>query len=117
MWLPTRSTHTYEHKSLPHGKDLQDENLQKDLSTVVEIFVKNADKQLAPLGSSQANESLNNSVRSKAPKIHHYRASESNDYQVACAIGQKNIGYSYVSEVLYVVIIGNFFSHFVRSTM
>ena len=89
---------TYKHKSLPHGKDLQDEHLQKDLSTVVEIFVKNADK-LAPLGSSQANESLNNSVGSKAPKIRHYGASESNDYRVACAVGQKNIGYSYVSEV------------------
>ena len=87
---------TYKHKSLPHGKDLQDEHLQKDLSTVVEIFVKNADK-LAPLGSSQANESLNNSVGSKAPKIRHYGASESNDYRVACAVGQKNIGYSYVS--------------------
>lgn len=107
--------HTYKHKSLPHGKDLQDENLQKDLSTVVEIFVKNADK-LAPLGSSQAKESLNNSVGSKAPKIHHYGASESNDYRVACAVGQKNIGYSYVSEVC-----GNyrefFFSHFERSTL
>ena len=71
--------HTYKHKSLPHGKDLQDENLQKDLSTVVEIFVKNADK-LGQLGSSQANESLNNSVGSKATKIRHYGTSESNDY-------------------------------------
>ena len=38
-------------------------------------FVKNADK-LAPLGSSQANESLNNTIGSKAPKIRHYGASE-----------------------------------------
>lgn len=108
--------HTYKHKSLPHGKDLQDEKLQKDLSTLVEIFVKNADK-LAPLGSSQANESLNNSVGSKAPKIRHYGASESNDYRVACAVGQKNIGYSYVSEVCYNYREFFFTLIFVRSTM
>ena len=38
-------------------------------------FVQNADK-LAPLGFSQANESLNNTIGSKAPKIRHYGASE-----------------------------------------
>ena len=42
---------------------------------------------------------LISSKGSKAPKIHHYGASNSNDYRVACAVGQKNIGYSYVSEV------------------
>lgn len=47
-------------------------------------FVKNANK-LAPLGSSQPNESLNNTTGSKAPKIRHYGASESNDFRVACA--------------------------------
>ena len=89
---------TFTHKSLPYGKDLQDAKLQKDLEAVVEVFAKNAEK-LAPLGSSQANESLNNSVGSKAPKIRHYGASESNDYRVACAVSQKNLGYSYVPEV------------------
>ena len=83
---------TYKQKSLPHDKDLQDDKLQNNLDTVVVVYVKNADK-LAPLGSSQANESLNNSVGSKAPKIGHYRASKSNDYRVACAVSQKNIGY------------------------
>ena len=61
-------------------------------------FVKNANK-LAPLGSSQANESLNNTTSSKAPKIRHYGASESNDFRVACAVSQKNIGQTNVSEV------------------
>lgn len=56
----------YTHKSLQYGKDLQDAKLQKDLEAVVEVFAKNGEK-LAPLGSSQANESLNNSVGSKAP--------------------------------------------------
>ena len=61
-------------------------------------FVKNADK-LAPLGSSQANESLNNTIGSKAPKICHCGASESNDFRVARAVSQENIGHTYVSEV------------------
>ena len=62
------------------------------------VFAKNAEK-LAPFGSSQANESLNNSIGSKASKIRHYGASESNNYRVACAVGQKNLRYSYVTEV------------------
>ena len=61
-------------------------------------FVKNANK-LAPLGSSQANESLNNTIGSKAPQIRHYGASESNDFRVACVVSQKNIGHTYESEV------------------
>lgn len=84
---------TCKQKSLPHGKDLQDGKLQKDLDTVVEVYVKNAD-ELAPLGSSQANESLNNSVGSKAPKIGHYGASKSNDYRVACAVSKRTLGIS-----------------------
>jgi len=89
---------TYTHKSLLYANDLQDAKLQKDLEVVVEVFAKNAEK-LAPLGSSQANESQNNSVGSKAPKIRHYGASKSNAYRVACAVSQKNLGYSYVPEV------------------
>ena len=89
---------TYQHKSLPHGKDLKGEGLENDLEAVVELFAENAEK-LAPLGSSQANESLNNTIGSKAPKIRHYASSQSNDYRVACAVSQKNRGYSYVGEV------------------
>lgn len=97
VWL-LKDPATYTHKSLPYGKDLQDAKLQKDLEAVVEVFAKNAEK-LAPLGSSQASESLNNSVGSKAPKNCYYGASESNDYRVACAVSQKNLGYSHVTEV------------------
>lgn len=89
---------TYKHSSLPNGKDLQGENLQKDLEAIVEVYVQNAEK-LAPLGSSQANEALNNTIGSKAPKIRHYGSSESNDFRVACAVSQKNIGHTYVAEV------------------
>ena len=89
---------SYRHSTLPHGKDLEGEDLKKDLQETIEIYCGNAEK-LAPLGSSQANEALNNTIGSKAPKIRHYGSSESNDYHVACAVNQKNIGHSYVSEV------------------
>jgi len=65
----------------------------------MKMFSQNANK-LAPLGSSQANEALNNVIGSKTPKIRHYGSSESNDFRVACAVSQKNIGHSYVSEVI-----------------
>ncbi|XP_078344011.1 uncharacterized protein LOC144629653 [Oculina patagonica] len=80
----------YKHSSLPHGRDLQGEKLQKDLEDIIE---------LAPLGSSQANEALN-TIGSKTPKTRHYGTSESNDFRVACAVSQKNIGHSYVPEAL-----------------
>ena len=72
--------------------------MQEELEKVMDMFIQNADK-LAPLGSSQANEAMNNTIGSKAPKIRHYGGSESNDYRVACAVSQKNLGRNYVSEV------------------
>ena len=36
---------------------------------------------------------------SKAPKIRHYGSSESNDFRVACAVGQENLDHSYFSQV------------------
>ena len=89
---------SYHHSTLPHGKDLEGEDLKKDLQEIVEVYCQNAEK-LAPLGSSQANEALNNTIGSKAPKVRHYGGSESNDYRVACAVSQKNIGHSYVTQV------------------
>ena len=61
---------SFTHNSLPYGKDLQGEELENDLTEVADIFVQSAEK-LAPLGSSQANEALNNTIGSKAPKIRH----------------------------------------------
>ena len=89
---------SYTHSSLPHGRDLQGESLKQDLEGIMEVYIQNAVK-LAPLGSSQPNEALNNTIGSKTPKIRHYGASESNDFRVACAVSQKNIGHSYVAEV------------------
>lgn len=92
------SPSTYKHKSLPYGKDLDNPDLREALESIIEIFVANV-KKLSPLGSSQSNEAINNTIGSKAPKIRYYGSSESNDYRVACAVSQKNIGYTYVAKV------------------
>ena len=95
---------SYRHGSLPHGKDLKGEELQNELEKVMKLFIDSAEK-LAPLGSSQANEAINNTIGSKTPKIRHYGASESNDFRVACAVSQKNLGHSYVSTVRFSILI------------
>ena len=69
--------------------------MEEELTNVIDMYIKNAEK-LAPLGSSQGNEALNNTIGSKAPKIRNYGASESNDFRVACAVSQKNLGHNYV---------------------
>lgn len=46
------------------------------------------------LGSTQPNESLNNTVASKTPKSTLYSGSESNDFRVAAAVAQKKFGLS-----------------------
>ena len=69
---------SYCHASLAHGNDLKGDKMEEELTNVIDMYIKNAEK-LAPLGSSQGNEALNNTIGSKAPKIRHYGASESND--------------------------------------
>ncbi|PFX19079.1 hypothetical protein AWC38_SpisGene16524 [Stylophora pistillata] len=91
-----KNPESYKHRGLPHGKDLTDKSLRQSLEKIIAVYASNA-KKLAPLGSSQANEALN-TIGSKAPKIRHYGSSESNDFRVACAVGQKNLGHSYVSQ-------------------
>ncbi|XP_022780925.1 uncharacterized protein LOC111322133 [Stylophora pistillata] len=88
---------SYKHRGLPHGKDLMYKSLRQYLETIIEVYASNA-KKLASLGSNQANEAVNNAIESKAPKIRHNGSSESNDFRVACAVGQKNLGHSYVSQ-------------------
>ncbi|CAC5400875.1 unnamed protein product [Mytilus coruscus] len=90
---------TYKHSSLPHGKDLKSLDLKSDLEKwFLDKLVPNS-KKLANLASSQANESLNMTIATKAPKYKHYSASSSLSYRVSSAVLQKNEGYSYVSEV------------------
>ena len=88
----------YRHKSLAHGKGLTGAELHKDLTNVFDAFIQNADK-LAHLESSQANESFNNIVASKAPKNKHYSGSESLSYRVSAAVSQKNDGHTYITRV------------------
>ncbi|XP_072035542.1 uncharacterized protein, partial [Amphiura filiformis] len=87
----------YRHKALPGGKPLQDTDTRAELERIMDMQVKNADN-LAPVLNSQANECFNATVASKAPKSRHYGGSESNDYRVAAAVCQKNLGNVYVSE-------------------
>jgi len=63
----------YKHKELPFGNDLLDDELERALTKVfneysTDVFVK----KLAPAANSQRNESLNNPVGSKNPKIRFY---------------------------------------------
>lgn len=59
----------------------------------------NAEK-FASAASSQPNESLNNSMCSKAPKNISYSTSESADYRFAATVAQKNCGTDYITRVL-----------------
>ncbi|KAK3108332.1 hypothetical protein FSP39_005757 [Pinctada imbricata] len=89
---------TYVPKRLPYKRYLRDVHLKSDLSSILQEFAQNSE-MLAHLGSSQSNESLNNTIASKAPKANFFSGSESNDYRVAAAVAQKNLGYQYISKV------------------
>ncbi|XP_057335065.1 uncharacterized protein LOC130673868 [Microplitis mediator] len=85
----------YEHKLLPGGKGLTGDNLKYSLEKIFRNFANNVE-QLAPCGSSQANESMNMKIASKAPKARHYGGSESNDFRVATAVCEKNVGFCFI---------------------
>lgn len=48
------------------------------------------------MGSTQANESFNTTVSSKAPKTQFYNGPASLDRRIASAVAQKNDGQSYL---------------------
>ena len=83
---------------LPYGKCLNDKNLQQSLSQLFESYQPHCEK-LSELGSTQANESLNNTIAAKAPKRLHFSGSASLNYRVAAGVAQKNLGHLYVSKV------------------
>ena len=89
---------TYRHKYLPYGKDLVGAEFRKALTEVFSAQVRNSD-HLKYLGSTQANESMNMAVSSKAPKRINYSGSKSLTSRVEAAVAQKNIGYTYVAAV------------------
>ena len=88
----------YRHSGLPRGKDMTCQPTRILLEGLFAGLADNAER-LAPLGSSQSNESLNNTITSKAPKARHYGGSESQDYRTAAAILQKNRGGTYIAGV------------------
>ena len=91
-----KNSENYKHANLPYGKDLTDESLHKSLS---KLFTSLNANKLAFLSSTQANESFNNTVASKAPKAKHYSDSSSLHFRLCAGVSQKNEGYGYVASV------------------
>ena len=83
-----KSPENYKPSHLPYKRYLSNSDLKTDLGVILQEFASQSTK-LTDLGSSQPNESLNNTVASKAPKSVCYSGSESNDFRVAAAIAQK----------------------------
>ena len=100
QWCRAKQTPdgNYVYRSLPHGKPLVDTSLKAAITDVFDHFKKHADK-LAKLGSTQANESLNKSIASKAPKTHHFSGTANLSHRLSAAIAEKNIGPNYVTAV------------------
>ena len=73
-------------------------SLKTKLHDIFKIYEENAAK-IAPCASTKENESFNSMVASKAPKNRHYSALGSLEARVQCAIAQKNLDHSYVSDV------------------
>ncbi|XP_052080738.1 uncharacterized protein LOC127718722 [Mytilus californianus] len=90
---------SYRHTNLPFGKDLTSESLKADLEKLFLGKIESQSKKLSKLASSQANESFNHTVSTKAAKNKHYSGSSSLNYRVSAAVLQKNEGYGYVSKV------------------
>ena len=57
-------------------------------------------KKLSPINNSQRNESFNSTVGSKTQKIRYDGGSDSDDFRVASAVAQTNVGYGYISKSL-----------------
>ena len=87
-----------KYRSLPYGRPLQGIELQKVLKEFFDSY-KGQSEKLANLGSTQANESFNKTVASKAPKSHFYCGTASLNHRVAAGVAQKNIGHSYIAKV------------------
>ncbi|CAG2187078.1 unnamed protein product [Mytilus edulis] len=89
--LPGMEPDLVNYNSLPHGKPLSDGALQNASSSVFTTYAENSSK-LSSLGSTQANESFNRIVASKAHKQQHYSVSGSLKYGIAASVAQKNEG-------------------------
>ncbi|XP_043475871.1 uncharacterized protein LOC122507311 [Leptopilina heterotoma] len=78
---------------------LKNPKLFEELQELFNDLAKNTHR-FAACASSQANESFNAMVASKAPKSRSYSTSKSFDYRLACAVSQKNCGEKYMLSVM-----------------
>ena len=92
----TKDASSYKRKGFKG--DLQDNDTRQALDSTMKTFIDNAEKFAGAL-NSQSNEAFNQTIASKALKCRHYGSSESNDYRVAAAVCQKNVGRTYVANV------------------
>lgn len=81
--------------SLPRGECLSGIELEHAIRNIFFRYSNHSEK-LAPCASTQPNEALNSAISSKNPKAKFYSGSESNDYRVAAAVSQVNVGTQYV---------------------
>ena len=76
---PLEDPTVYKCSYPPHGQDLHEDNLLKDLEGIVEVLICKKCRQ-ASLSWLKTNEALlNTTVGSNAPKIHHHGSSEGSD--------------------------------------
>ncbi|XP_063442586.1 uncharacterized protein LOC134722883 [Mytilus trossulus] len=90
----------FRFKHLPNGKALSGDKLREELDKLAQSYIERADR-LLNLGSTQSNESLNNSVASFAQKtgmIRFYGWTKSLKARVSSAVMQKNEGYGWLSK-------------------
>ncbi|VDI06984.1 Hypothetical predicted protein [Mytilus galloprovincialis] len=88
----------FRFKHLPNGKALSGDKLREELDKLAQNYIERADR-LLNLGSTQSNESFNNSVASFAPKNRFYGGTKSLKARVSSAVMQKNEGYGWLSKV------------------
>lgn len=93
-----RNPETYKHNGLPGGFDMSGEQLRDDLLKLFKRFADRSDR-LIHIGTSQANESLNHIIATKAPKAKHFGGSESLNFRVAAGVAQLNCGRKYIVDV------------------
>ncbi|XP_039303466.1 uncharacterized protein LOC120357356 [Solenopsis invicta] len=91
-----KNPETYKHSSI--GEGFHNENLFEALKCLFDVLASKTERFVAGV-SSNANESLNSIIASKAPKSRFYGTSTSGDYRLACAINKKNDGEEYVAQL------------------
>lgn len=84
---------------IPSGIRLSNPQLYETLKSCFSDLADN-DYKFSSAASSQANESLNHTMCSKAPKGQSYSTSESADYRFSATVAQKNLGKKYLTECM-----------------